>query len=66
MKLSEMMAEMQNNRAAFLNEWAFIKYDGRCKNCGRYRRYLCENGNHLCDKCEWCEELKQYVNLEVD
>ena len=64
MKLFEGMSKMYEERESFLDSWSFVKYAGRCKNCGRYRRYLCKNSMHLCDKCYWCEESNEYVNLD--
>ena len=34
-----------------------------CPNCGRYRLELYENNKRVCEKCEWCVEDEDYVNV---
>jgi len=36
-----------------------------CPNCGRPHLYLCKNGKHLCDKCDWSPELGMRVNVAI-
>lgn len=51
-----------------LQDWLIGDYDNPengCENCGRYRVLLCGNDKHRCEKCNWCPELKKYVD-EVD
>lgn len=47
----------------YLEDWSWIRYTGVCPSCERNRLGLCENGRHWCDKCEWCPELKTYVQM---
>lgn len=34
-----------------------------CPNCGRYRLELYENNKRVCEKCEWCVEDEEYVDV---
>ncbi len=34
----------------------------KCENCGRQRVNLSNNGYHLCEKCDWCLELKRRID----
>lgn len=34
-----------------------------CPNCGRYRLELYENNKSVCEKCEWCVEDEEYVDV---
>lgn len=31
-----------------------------CANCNRVRVYLCANGKHRCEKCNWVPEMNAY------
>ena len=35
-----------------------------CPKCGRYRLEYYENGQEICEKCEWCEQLKEYIPID--
>jgi ribosomal protein L37AE/L43A len=46
-------------------EWEVKIWDQlKCENCGRMRVNTCINGYHLCEKCEWCLELKRRISDE--
>lgn len=34
-----------------------------CPNCGRYRLENYENGKQVCEKCNWCPQENDYVDL---
>ena len=34
-----------------------------CPICGRYRLELYENGKRVCEKCNWCIEDEDYVDV---
>ena len=41
-----------------------LRYTGTpCPNCGRYRLVLYENNKTVCEKCEWCVEDEEYVDV---
>ena len=41
-----------------------LKYTGTpCPNCGRYRLELYENNKRVCEKCNWCVEDEEYVDV---
>lgn len=43
------------------NKWKLIGYTGEeCKNCGRVRVELFENGAKICEKCGWNEAEEEY------
>lgn len=33
-----------------------------CPNCGRYRLVHYSKGFDICEKCDWCVELGEYVD----
>lgn len=35
-----------------------------CPNCGRYRVEKYSGGKHICEKCNWCVEDKEYIYLD--
>lgn len=35
-----------------------------CPNCGRYRLERYENGKEICEKCEWCPQDENYIDIE--
>lgn len=37
-----------------------------CPNCGRYRLELYENNKSVCEKCEWCVEDEEYVDVYAE
>ena len=42
----------------------WLRYTGTpCPNCGRYRLGLYENHKRVCEKCEWCVEDEEYVDV---
>ena len=42
----------------------WLGYTGTpCPNCGRYRLGLYENNKRVCEKCEWCVEDEEYVDV---
>lgn len=42
-----------------------LGYTGEeCESCGRVRVEKYENGKTVCEKCEWCKELQEYVDRE--
>jgi ribosomal protein L37AE/L43A len=46
-------------------EWEVKIWDQlKCENCGRMRVNTCINGYHLCEKCDWCLELKRRISDE--
>ncbi len=46
-------------------EYIPLKYVGfHCPNCGRIRVEVWSNGWHICEKCNWCIETKDYVDME--
>lgn len=46
-------------------EYIPLKYVGhRCPNCGRIRVEVWSNGWHICEKCNWCIETQDYVDME--
>ena len=45
-------------------EYIPIRYDGsECQNCGRVRVEVWSNGMHICEKCNWCIETQNYVDM---
>lgn len=36
-----------------------------CENCGRHRVEHFSGGFDICEKCNWCKQLKTYI-LETD
>lgn len=45
-------------------EYIPLKYVGaRCSNCGRIRVEIWSNGWHICEKCNWCIETQDYVDM---
>ena len=41
-----------------------LEYTGTpCPNCGRYRLELYENNKRVCEKCNWCVEDEEYVDV---
>lgn len=36
--------------------------DKPCPECGRYRLEHYSNGFDICEKCEWCVQLGEYVD----
>lgn len=46
--------------------WELLDYDNGesgCPMCGRYRLCICKNGNHRCEKCNWCPEICGYATV---
>ena len=33
-----------------------------CNHCGRYRVMNCKNGMHVCEKCGWDNDKKEYTD----
>jgi hypothetical protein len=46
-----------SNRCWGISKWEQTK----CENCGRMRVNLCNNGYHVCEKCDWSPELKRRI-----
>lgn len=44
-----------------MNKGQLIGYtDENCKNCGRLRVERWENGDEVCEKCGWDQNIEQY------
>lgn len=58
------MKERKKLELSESEEYVPLKYDGsRCPNCGRIRVELWSNGWHICEKCNWCIETQNYVDM---
>lgn len=36
-----------------------------CPNCGRVRLENFENGKQVCEKCNWCPQINNYVDINL-
>lgn len=37
-----------------------------CPNCGRYRLEHYSKGFEICEKCEWCVQLGEYIDIYAE
>jgi len=56
------LADDQENSRLHTDSWSFIGDYTECKKCNRMRLCKCKNEMHRCEKCNWCPELKKYIN----
>lgn len=43
---------------------AFDYTGNKCDNCGRVRVMNCVNGRHICQKCGWDADRKEYSEID--
>jgi hypothetical protein len=55
------IARMQDEDRQHREAWRLGEYAGVCAHCGRERLCVCANGQHRCEKCNWCPELDDYA-----
>jgi hypothetical protein len=37
----------------------------KCENCGRNRVLKCNNGKHVCEKCNWDQHAHKYSSMPI-